>query len=336
VASSRSFAVLWSLLTVLGSPVAAQDSGRLRVTTAEENFRAAPNGGALAVLVRGGEFASGEERGRWRALTLEGWVASSALERRGAGEHPLAVRRSGTPLHASPGGPVVARASGGLLVREVERRGDWVRIARRGWVWGESVAAAPPPADTPRAAAPPSIPAVPAGAAAPHAAPSAAGRVVIHAAPGGDTLAVLDGGDRLRVLGRNGDWVRVQLEGWTRDSAVVAAASRAAAGGPSPRQLRESPEVHHGATVRWQAQFVAVQRADSLRRDLAPGETFVLAREPQGETGFVYIVVPAELLAEVRRLVPLQRIEFTARVRSARSAQMGHPILEMIELRPLS
>jgi hypothetical protein len=78
---------------------------------------------------------------------------------------------------------------------------------------------------------------------------------------------------------------------------------------------------------------MALQRADSVRTDFQRGEPYILARDPGGEPGFVYIAVPNTLLAEVRKLAPLERIEVVARVRSGRSPLTGHPILELVELR---
>lgn len=160
----------------------------------------------------------------------------------------------------------------------------------------------------------------------PAAAPSAP--VVLQAAPDGDTLAVLPPGARVQALGRQGEWTRVRVEGWTRSP--VAAPETAL----SPSLLRAEPEAHNGRSVAWSARFLALQRADEVRTDFSPGELYVLARDPNGEPGFVYIAVTPEQALAVRRLIPLQRFDFVGRVRAGASPLMGHPILELVELRP--
>ena len=105
-------------------------------------------------------------------------------------------------------------------------------------------------------------------------------------------------------------------------------------GALTPAALRADPEGARGREVRWSARFIALQRAESLRTDFTPGEPYILAREPNGEPGFVYIAVPPGQLGAVRRLLPLQQFSFVARVRTAKSPLMGHPVLELVSLRP--
>jgi hypothetical protein len=175
--------------------------------------------------------------------------------------------------------------------------------------------------------------AVPAGAQAarapakPAAAPAA--RVVLQAAPDGDTLAVLPAGTRVQALGRRGEWTRVRVEGWTRSAVPGAPAA-----GLTPSLLRAEPEAHRGQNVAWSARFLALQRADPVRTDFTPGELYVLARDPNEEAGFVYIAVTPEQALAVRRLLPMQKFAFVARVRHGASPLMGHPVLELVELRP--
>lgn len=176
------------------------------------------------------------------------------------------------------------------------------------------------------------VPARPAPArpapARPSAPPAGAGPVVLQSAPAGDTLAVLPAKAHVEVVGREGEWTRVRVEGWTRSPVAGAAAS------PSPSALRDAPTAYRGAQVTWYARFLALQRADPVRSDFTPGELYVLAREPQGEPGFVYIAVTPEQALAVKRLQPLQRFGFVARVRYGASPLMGHPVLELVELRP--
>lgn len=163
--------------------------------------------------------------------------------------------------------------------------------------------------------------------AKPPAAPAA--RVVLQAAPDGDTLAVLPAGTRVQALGRRGEWTRVRVEGWTRSAVPGAPAA-----GLTPALLRAEPEAHQGQSVAWSARFLALQRADPVRTDFTAGELYVLARDPNEEAGFVYIAVTPEQALAVRRLIPMQKFAFVARVRHGASPLMGHPVLELVELRP--
>lgn len=162
---------------------------------------------------------------------------------------------------------------------------------------------------------------------------SAAPRV-LHSSPSGDTLGSLAPGARLEVLGQEGEWARVRVEGWVRITPGTELNAPGPLRGLTLRELRAEPDRYRGQSVQLQVQFVAVERADSLRTDLRPGEVYILARDPGGERGFIYVVVPPELRAAAGQLVPLQRLNILGRVRTGRSPLMGHPILDLVELRP--
>lgn len=162
------------------------------------------------------------------------------------------------------------------------------------------------------------------------AAPAPRGPVVIQSAPGGDTIAVLPPGASVQAVGREGEWTRVRVEGWTRSPVPGAPAPSAL----TPSQLRAEPSAHRGKQVAWSARFLALQRADAVRADFAPGELFILARDPSDEVGFVYIAVTPQQAVAARRLLPMQRFNFVGRVRTGASPQMGHPVLDLVELRP--
>lgn len=175
-----------------------------------------------------------------------------------------------------------------------------------------------------------------ASAVAPAPAPRAATpRVVLHAAPGGDTLGVV-AGTALEAVGREGGWTRVRLEGWTRARLPLAGSGTPEAPWRNlpVRALRAEPERFRGQVVAWGVEFVALQRADSLRTDFAPGEPYLLARDPDGEPGLVYVAVRPEQVRALRGLTPLQPVRLVGRVRSGRSPLMGHPVLELLELNP--
>jgi hypothetical protein len=98
----------------------------------------------------------------------------------------------------------------------------------------------------------------------------------------------------------------------------------------SAADIRAAPEEARGALVRWDVQFIAVQRADQLRRDLRVGEPYILARGPGSETGLLYLAIPPALLAEVERFEPLQSLTVTARVRVGRTEPVGIPLLDLL------
>lgn len=96
--------------------------------------------------------------------------------------------------------------------------------------------------------------------------------------------------------------------------------------------LRADPNSYAGAVVRWRVQNLGVEYADSLRSDMPIGEPYLLVRDPGGEPGLVYLLVPRRLLSQAIGLAPLQRFEAVARVRTGRSPLTDHPILEILEI----
>lgn len=136
----------------------------------------------------------------------------------------------------------------------------------------------------------------------------------------------------VQVLARQREWTRVRVEGWTR--APVAGQPAAAPRGPvTLAALRADPDAFVGREVDWTLRFVAVQVADSVRSDFHPGEAFLLTRDPNGETGFVYVAVTPQQAVAARRFAPLQQFRMTGRIRVPRSPLMGHPIVELVRLR---
>lgn len=331
-----------------------------RVAGTEENLRSTPGGARIATVLAAASLAPGEAKGPWREVTLQGWMPAGTLRRTGRPDYPVAVAAGGGAIHQSPGGTIIARGMPGLLLGETERKDDWVRVRRTAWIWSASLAAgAPAPQKnapkpvvqaaataaqplvkpgavaTPAAAKPADLPAAPTPkpAASPVAAPARSSEIAILATPRGDTLAVLPGTAAVQVLARDGEWAKVRLEGWTRDPVTARNAGGSAIQSPSPRLLREDPDAYRGQTVLWTADFVALQRADSLRPDFTPGEPYMLVRDPNGEPGFAYVAVSPAQLAEIRRFAPLQKLRFMGRVRTGRSAMMGHPVLDLVEFR---
>lgn len=213
-----------------------------------------------------------------------------------------------------------ANPAGGLA-----RRLAFVALGLVLWAWTASSLEAQAGRPAPRPAAPDSV--------AEDSLPVAAARVLL-ASPEGDTLGMVAPGAPLEVVGREGEWARVRVEGWIQVPPGTELRGPGPLRGLTLRALRAEPDRYRGQPVRWQIQFVALQRADSLRTDLRPGEEYMLARDPGGEPGFLYVVVPPHLLAAVRQLAPLQRLEVVGRVRTGRSPLMGHPILDLEALHP--
>ena len=137
-------------------------------------------------------------------------------------------------------------------------------------------------------------------------------------------------GTTVQVIGRDRDWVRVNLEGWVRESDLTVADSTLRP--LSAADIRSDPEGAKGKLVQWQVEAVALQTADPLRTGLQPGEQYLLALGPGPEKSLLYIAVPEALLASARSLPPLAQVTVTARVRDGRSEPAGVPILDLQSL----
>jgi hypothetical protein len=156
-------------------------------------------------------------------------------------------------------------------------------------------------------------------------------QTTVYRAPEGPAAGTLAPETPLRVLSRTGEWTRVQLEGWVKSSDLQDAPPGVLVG-VSAAELRADPERYAGQTLRWTLQFIATQQADDLRPDLPPGSTYLLARGPLPEHGFVYVVVPEAHRASIETLTPLAVIRVTARVRVARSRFLGNPVVDLMSL----
>jgi len=319
-----------SALTSLG---AAQT--RARVTT-DENFRLAPRADAsiLARITAGTEVGLVRTDGDWREITVEGWIWGRSV-RASSGEFDLAVSAGGENLRIEPNGTVIARVESGTLLDEVSRRDGWVRVRRTAWMWGRSLspirpaasATARPPAAAATPAQPPPAPVDPLA--------SLDRRTLLPGSalvtrPGGDTVASLTGRTGARVVTSADGWARVLVEAWVRE-ADLSAPDDSALTGVTAAEVRGSGAAYEGRTLRWTVQFIAVQAADELRRDIPAGQSYMLARGPLPETGFVYVVLGPEQVRAVTNLEPLARITLLGRVRRARSQYLGNPVLDLIE-----
>src|SRR5690606_28478282 len=206
-------------------------------------LRAAPDGAILATLEEGTPLRLGRRQGSWQEVTLEAWIWHESVRAERNGPHHLVISaQRGENLRAAPNGALLAYGRTGMRLERVERAGNWVRIRRTGWMReagvrrdqasaaerpasgrpGTGRSATGSPADASPAAPPPAAARQASSATEPvpsAAAPGARASVgpagaVLLGRPGADTLARLRPGAVLSTEARQGEWVRVRLEGW--------------------------------------------------------------------------------------------------------------------------
>ncbi len=360
--------ILLGALLVGGLFLPAPGAGQWAQVAVEENLRAEPNGTIIGQLVPGSRLRVVGSEGNWSRVTVEGSVWLTSLQARGFGAFDLVVTESeGENLRDEPRGRILGRLWEGTLLEEVSREPGWARVRRTAWIWTpsleleagareEATTRAPaaetqePPPEQPRppAPGPPSPPSTtaprpateadgpPAGEEWMRAGPSRPGLLT---APAGDTLARAWSGADLQVLGREGNWARVRMEGWIWLPGNVGAEPGDGGQAESdvvlreadPSQISGDPERYQGRVVELELQFISVERAERIRTDFQEGEPFLLTRSVDAGRGFVYVAIPADLLPEVQRLTPLARIRVTGRVRTGAAALTGSPILDLME-----
>ena len=296
------------------------------VAVEEENFRAGPNGPVLAELLEGTRLEAGQSDGRWQEATLEAWIWAPSVRADSRAGHDLVVSaEDGENLRAEPNGRRLGVARTGMLLDRVDARGRWIRVRRTGWIWSPSIRLTAPPDPAP--------PPEPTGREATREFTRVGDDAVVRSAPDGDTVTRLRPGAEVEVLARDGDWVRVRLEGWTFAAALEGDTAAATVLRELTREeLQAEPDRYRGRLVEWIVQFIALQEAERFRTDFLPGEQFILARGPGDDPGFVYLAIPNELREEIRTLTPLQRIRVVGRVRSAQSPLTGAPVLDLVEI----
>lgn len=326
---------VWTLLLCVGAlaalpaPATTQSGATLQVA---ENFRREPNGVVLARLTTGTPVEVVGREGGWTEIELGGWVWLRSVQRSEDPAFDLVVSaEGGENLRAGPSGDVLARLEEGALLNELDRDPGWARVTRSGWVWSASLAedgaagAGPmiqPPApgfDGPAAQRPGGFVTVGEGAA-------------ILTAPDGDTLAMASPDSDLQVVGRQGNWVRVRVEGWTWMPAAEESTAVAGVGALEPGDLTADPSAYNGRVVSWTLQFISLERAEVVRTDFREGEPFLLTRFAGPEGPFVYVALPPERLTEVEGLVPLERISVTARIRTGASVLTGTTIVDLVSI----
>jgi len=322
---------------------------------------AAPRGVRLGRVTAGATFRATGSRDGSTQLAVDGWIPVASVRAVQRDGHNLAVSAAaGQRLHAGANGPVVGVLVRGALLDEVERRSGWVHVRRAAWVSSSALRASPAPSPTGGNAAPPAAPpstaappapatARPGAAAAPPAAGAARGdtgaaagdprlavvrqRVALRRAPNAPAAGTLEAETPVRIAARAWGWVRVEAQGWVRESDLRPLGG-AALDNVTAAELRAEPDRFRGQLLRWTIQFIALQTADELRPDFTPGERYILARGPAPEYAFAYVVVPADQAARVARIAPLATVTVLARVRSGSSAFLANPILELVDIVP--
>jgi hypothetical protein len=320
---------------LLAAPLAAQGEESI---SAPAQLHREPQGTPLVTLPEGAPVDVGEGRGDWREVTVEGWIYTpSTAPTRRDGFDLVVAEAEGENLRETPNGPVVGRAREGTLLERVGQKGNWTRVRRAGWV--PKKALPPPPAPGQGSAAAAKRPAPPPAGTAPAAAPVAAspagerlqtGRETgLGATPEGPVVGTLQGGTPARVVGRAGEWARVQVEGWVREADLEPAQDGALAG-VTAAEVRATPERYVGRTLDWRLQVIAVQTADELRAELPPGQPYLLTRGPLPEPGFVYVAIPPDRVEAFRALPPLQEVVLRVNIRAARTRYLATPVAELL------
>jgi len=359
--SSRAFRALPVVLGLVTPPSLAAQA-RYRVTTDGAWFCQEPGGKRLARLARGAVLMGGETQGDWQGVMLEGWIFTTSVGPTPRAGYDLTVTRAPEEnLRSAPAGALIGKLPQGFLLNKVAEgtSGRWIHVTRAGWVEKTDVetvaqvassrtASADTGSGEPTPGPRPGAPGTPGhgpGVGQPDTNPNpsapvdpsrvaSARRTILYRAPEGQPTGTLAPSAPLRVLGRSGEWTRVELEGWVK-SADLEIAPPGVLVGITAAELRTDPQRYAGQVLRWTLQFISTQKADELRPEIPNGATYFLARGPLPERGFVYVVVPEAKRAQLETLTPLATIQVTARVRTGRTRFLGNPVLDMISLETL-
>jgi hypothetical protein len=328
-------------LLLLAGPAWAQEERRLQAST---DLHRDPDGTPLVSLPAGTPVEAGKADGDWRKVTVEGWIyRPSTSPTKRDGFDLVVTSDEGENLRGAPNGPIVGRAREGTLLERVGERGKWFRVRRDGWVPQEAVPAKRVADTTKRqgrmAGRPDSGSArAPAAAApvGPPVSPSASVEGVetlretgLSRSPDSSAMTTLPAGTAARVVGRSGEWVRVQVEGWVRETDVRPAQAGVLAG-ISAAEIRAAPERFVGQTLDWRLQIISVQVADELRPEMPSGQPYLLTRGPLPEPGFVYVMIPQERVAEFRALPALHEMTLRVTLKAARTRYLATPVAQLV------
>ncbi len=335
----------------VAAPLAADAQGRTRyrVTTESTWFYQDVAGRRIARLARDAVVTtSGATRNDWMQVTLDGWIFSTSVGPSDRPDFDLLVTRSPNEnLRVAPAGPLLAELAQGFGLKRAassDSAARWVHVTRDGWVQRSALA---PVADVVATRTVDSADAD--STLTPGRRPGGGGggggdsarvdssraqpmrMTTVYRAPDGPEAGTLAAEIPLRVLSRNGEWTRVQFEGWVKGGELEVAPAGVLVG-ITAAELRAEPQRYVGQLLRWRLEFIAIQKGDELRPDIPSGSSYVLARGPLPERGFVYIIVPESRLPAFRALTPLVTMQITARVRNGRSRYLGNPVVELVSL----
>ncbi len=278
-----------SLAAPLARPLASQ-GGRYRVSVDNAWFYQDVAGRRIARLASGAVLSGGATRNDWIQITLEGWIFSTSV---GPSDRPdfdlLVTKTPNENLRGAPAGPLVAELAQGFGLKRAtapDSSGRWVHVQRQGWV---QLSALAPIADvvatrttdttttdtTHVRQAPGPIPQAPTPVDSTRAQPMRV--TTLYRAPDGPEAGTVATDTPLRVLSRNGEWTRVQFEGWVKGGDLQAAPAGVQVG-VTAAELRAEPQRYVGQVLRWNLEFIAIQKADELRPDIPSGSSYVLAR----------------------------------------------------------
>ncbi len=263
---------------------------------------------------------------------MEGWIyRPSTSPTKRDGFDLVVTSEEGENLRRVPNGKIVGRAREGTLLEQVGAEGKWFRVRRDGWVPQKAVPA--PGQGRARQRAQPAATA-PVPAPSPQPPSSIEGVETIREAglsrmPDSAPTSTLPAGTPARVMGRSGEWVRVQVEGWVRESDLKPAEAGVLAG-ITAAEVRASPDRFVGQTLDWRLQVIAVQVADELRPEMSSGQPYLLTRGPLPEPGFVYVTIPPERIAEFRALPALHEMVMRVTLKAARTRYLATPVAQLV------
>lgn len=324
---------------------------RYRVNADNAWFYQEVAGRRIARLASGSVVTARATRNDWMQITLDGWIFATSV---GPSDRPdfdlLVTQAPNENLRAAPAGPLVAELAQGFGLKRVGRdtagsSSRWIHVTRDGWVQRSALVPIPDvvatrTADDASELNPDSLQGgltagrSPGGNATQAVDSSRAQPMrmtTLYRAPDGPEAGTISADTPVRVLSRNGEWTRVQYEGWVKGGDLQVAPAGVMLG-VTAAELRAEPQRYVGQVLRWRLEFIAIQKADELRPDIPSGASYVLARGPLPERGFVYVVVPETRLAAFRALPPLAELQITARVRNGRSRYLGNPVVDLISL----
>lgn len=296
------------------------------------SFRKEPGGTVLATLNAGATVTAGKVQGDWTAVTIDGWVYTPSTGASARDGFEVAITApNGENLRVGPDGTILGRLVNGALLDKVGTQGRWTHVRRSGWMSSKALAGAPQARSTTKPTAPAARDTAPAPAESTADRVAATRTTPLTLTPDGDTLATLATGTTAQIIGRNGEWVQVQLQGWVRE-ADLSEPANAAIPGVTVAQVRANPAKYVGQLLEWKVQFISIQTADELRPEIPSGSKYLLTRGPLPEPGFVYVVVTAQQLPTFQAASPLQEFTVRGRLRAAQTRYLPTPVLDLVQV----